>query len=205
MVRTFNFDEPDIVFPGELLYCCRRYDLILMDQMMPGMNGVETLGRIRERFDMRGVSVLALTADAITGAREYYLEQGFDDYLSKPVKAEELERALATYLPKQLLLSEADIRRVEAAERQRRRESPVVRQDGEPSGEDARGERSAGGTRHIVVVDPDAENLRRLKQELAGVYDGTFVTDREKAEKYLSRHDDAYVLVNRELFLNQTR
>ncbi|MBO4394792.1 MAG: response regulator [Eubacterium sp.] len=157
----------------------KRYDLILMDQMMPGMDGIETLHAIRDKYDMRGVSVLALTADAIAGAKEYYLKNGFDDYLSKPVKAEELEHALAKYLPKQLLLSDADIQRIEKAERQNRIEKERLR--------------------HIVVVDSDPENLRTLKDELNGFYDGTYVTDLEKAAKYLSKHDDEYILVSRKL------
>lgn len=159
----------------------KRYDLILMDQMMPGMDGIETLRRIREKYDLRGVSVIALTADAIAGAREYYLDNGFDDYLSKPVKSEELERKLAQYLPKQLLLSEEDIERIGK------------------SGNDERREVQAADLRNIVVVDPDSEKLRALKKELSDSVKGTYVTDIDKARRYLEKHDDEYVLVRREV------
>ena len=76
-----------------------QYDVILLDQMMPGMSGIETLKTIRELQLADGVPVIALTADAIAGARELYIEQGFTDYLSKPIIYEELEKILTKYLP----------------------------------------------------------------------------------------------------------
>ena len=77
------------------------YDLVLMDQRMPGMDGAETLRQIRE---MKGSSnaeipVICMTADAIIGAKEKYLGAGFDDYLPKPVSGEALERMILRYLP----------------------------------------------------------------------------------------------------------
>ena len=76
-----------------------RYDLILLDHMMPGMDGIETLHRLKEKPDFK-TPVIALTANAIEGMREMYLSEGFDDYLTKPTKPEDLERTLAEYLPK---------------------------------------------------------------------------------------------------------
>ena len=76
-----------------------RYDLILLDHMMPGMDGIETLHRLKENPDFK-TPVIALTANAIEGMREMYLSEGFDDYLTKPTKPEDLERTLAEYLPK---------------------------------------------------------------------------------------------------------
>ena len=75
------------------------YDLILMDHMMPQMDGIETLHELKRRFgDL--CPVIALTANAIEGMREMYLEAGFADYLSKPVNYEELEKSLREYIPK---------------------------------------------------------------------------------------------------------
>ncbi len=73
------------------------YDLILMDIMMPKMNGVETLRRLKEipGFD---IPVVALTADAIEGQDEKYIEAGFNDYLSKPIDRYELNRVLNKFL-----------------------------------------------------------------------------------------------------------
>lgn len=76
----------------------RSYDLILMDQRMPGIDGTEALHRIRE-FD-KSTPVICLTADAILGARARYLSEGFTDYLTKPVDSAALEKMLLKHLPK---------------------------------------------------------------------------------------------------------
>ncbi len=82
------------------------YDLILLDHMMPEMDGVETFQKLRE--DTTGLNyatpVIALTANAIAGAKEEYKKLGFDDYLSKPMKGEELEEMIQTYLPKDKII-----------------------------------------------------------------------------------------------------
>ncbi|MBR5969290.1 MAG: response regulator [Lachnospiraceae bacterium] len=77
------------------------YDLILMDQRMPGMNGTETLRNIRAQESAKNLHtpVIALTADALQGAKSRYLEEGFTDYLSKPVESAALEQTLLQYLP----------------------------------------------------------------------------------------------------------
>ena len=73
------------------------FDLIFMDIMMPKMNGVETLRRLKEHegFD---IPVIALTADAIEGQDEKYISAGFDDYLSKPIDRYELNRVINKHL-----------------------------------------------------------------------------------------------------------
>ncbi|MBR5376465.1 MAG: response regulator [Lachnospiraceae bacterium] len=79
-----------------------EYDVILMDQRMPGMDGTETLQKIRalENGKNRENPVICLTADAIRGAKERYIAQGFTDYLTKPVNGADLENMLLAYLPK---------------------------------------------------------------------------------------------------------
>jgi signal transduction histidine kinase/CheY-like chemotaxis protein len=74
-----------------------NYDLILMDHMMPEMDGVETMIHLRKlgSFD---TPVIALTANAILGMKEYYLEQGFQDYLSKPINPQELDEILIKWI-----------------------------------------------------------------------------------------------------------
>lgn len=75
------------------------YDCILLDQMMPEMNGETTL-RLMEQDDLLGdTPVIALTADAIVGAKENYLSKGFTDYMSKPIKYDVLEQLLKKYIP----------------------------------------------------------------------------------------------------------
>ena len=87
----------------EAVRLCEKnaYDVILLDQRMPGMDGTETLQAIRALEDKKNAStpVICLTADAVRGARERYLSQGFSDYLTKPVEGHDLERMLMKYIP----------------------------------------------------------------------------------------------------------
>ena len=87
-----------------------RYDLILMDQRMPEMDGTETMERIKAIPDglNSDTPFICLTADAVLGARERYLEEGFTDYLSKPVDGRALERILMKYLPEEKVIPAAD-------------------------------------------------------------------------------------------------
>lgn len=74
-----------------------HYDIVLMDHMMPEMDGVETLKELRKMgID---VPVIALTANALSDAKDFYMEAGFNDYLSKPIKGPELEELLLKWLP----------------------------------------------------------------------------------------------------------
>ncbi|MBQ9948136.1 MAG: response regulator, partial [Oscillospiraceae bacterium] len=77
------------------------YDVILLDHMMPGMDGIETLKHMKSMpVNMsRDAVVIALTANAVSGAREMYLAEGFDDYMSKPIAGHDLEDMLAKHLP----------------------------------------------------------------------------------------------------------
>lgn len=83
----------------------KHYDLILLDHMMPDLDGIDTLKEMQSFVDFpcKGVPVIALTANAISGAKEMYLQSGFSDFLSKPIKPEKLERMLVEYLPKELI------------------------------------------------------------------------------------------------------
>lgn len=79
----------------------KQYDIILLDHMMPEMDGVETFQKLRENVSGCNyrTPIIALTANALEGAREEYKRIGFDDYLSKPIKGEELEDTIREYLP----------------------------------------------------------------------------------------------------------
>lgn len=77
----------------------QTYDIIFMDQMMPGMDGVETLSRLREiKKGNKSTPVIALTANALVGVKEEMLEEGFDDFLGKPMDLTELENVLIRFL-----------------------------------------------------------------------------------------------------------
>lgn len=74
-----------------------EYDLILLDDTMPKMSGVETLKKLKEISDFH-TPTIALTANAISGMKEKYLKEGFDDYLSKPIDRKELNRVIRKFL-----------------------------------------------------------------------------------------------------------
>ncbi len=82
-----------------------KYHLIFMDHMMPDLDGVETLHLLRADASNpnRKTGVIVLTANAIAGCRETYLEYGFDDYFAKPVLADKLDALLLQYLPEHLV------------------------------------------------------------------------------------------------------
>ncbi len=81
-----------------------QYDILLLDHMMPDMDGIETLHCIRSDRDKYNINkdcaIIVLTANAVSGVKEEYLREGFDDYLCKPVVAEDLEEMIKKYLPK---------------------------------------------------------------------------------------------------------
>lgn len=79
----------------------KKYDLVFLDHRMPEMDGVEVLRALKERKDSVNIDtpVIALTANAVAGARETYIGEGFVDYLSKPVDSGKLEKMLIEYLP----------------------------------------------------------------------------------------------------------
>lgn len=81
------------------------YDIVFLDHMMPEMDGMETLSRILSDKSIadNSVPIIALTANAISGASQMYIEHGFADYLSKPVNPAHLEKLLIKYLPEDLI------------------------------------------------------------------------------------------------------
>lgn len=80
-----------------------RYDVIFLDHMMPEMDGIETLQNMKLLKDNlnREVPVIMLTANAIVGAKEEYIQAGFTDYLTKPIQETELLAMLVKYLPEE--------------------------------------------------------------------------------------------------------
>ena len=77
------------------------FNVVLLDHMMPGMDGLETVARIREKFP--DLPVYALTANATSGGEEFYISKGFDGYLAKPVDSMTLEKAIMKHLPEEMM------------------------------------------------------------------------------------------------------
>ena len=102
--------KPDMCSNGsDAIKMCKtnKYDLILLDHMMPSPDGIETLYAIRNDEDSLNLDTPAvvLTANAVAGSRQKYLEAGFNDYLTKPLDASELERTVKKYLPASKIIS----------------------------------------------------------------------------------------------------
>ncbi len=147
------------------------FDVVLLDQMMPGISGIQTLGVIQNEHLADNTPIIALTADAIVGARDSYIKYGFTDYLSKPVMYEELERLLLTYIDDSLLMTEEQLKEEEAEKERRKAERPVV-----------------------LVINDSPEKLKDLKETISERYKGVFVRDEESAEKYLAKHSVEFVI-----------
>lgn len=100
LLKKYNL-EVDTVLSGQecidKINAGERYDLILMDDMMPRMSGVETYQKLKEIPNFH-IPTIALTANAIAGMREKYLADGFDDYLAKPISKTELARIIEKFL-----------------------------------------------------------------------------------------------------------
>ena len=81
----------------------QQFDLIFMDHMMPEMDGVETVYRIREMQEeyYQKLPIIALTANAVSGAREMFLKEGFQDFLAKPIDTSALDKILNRWLPEE--------------------------------------------------------------------------------------------------------
>lgn len=91
---------------AEAIELCKKthYPIVFLDQMMPGMDGIETMKRIRYIDDFYtggsgGGRIVALTANAIRGTRQMLIDEGFDEYLGKPMNLKQVERVLVTYIP----------------------------------------------------------------------------------------------------------
>ncbi len=175
-----------------------HYHLILMDQMMPEMDGIETTRRIRAMDDryLRKIPIVALTANAIRGTREMFLENGFQDYISKPMDIALLEKVLRAQLPKDFIhyIDKKD---------------PTVRLGKEieiPNVNVEKGMETYGNSRsrYIQILryiyDDGADQIARMRRQLAeGKYD-EYVFDAH-ALKGLARGIGAEILA--ELALEQ--
>ena len=87
-----------------------KFDLVFMDHMMPNMDGVETVMHIRksEQEHLWNIPIVALTANAVSGMREMFLNSGFQDFVSKPIEVAALQRTLLKWLPPELISYEEE-------------------------------------------------------------------------------------------------
>lgn len=93
----------------------KDYDLVFMDHMMPEMDGVETTARIRSKVGPKyqQLVIIALTANAVNGAKNIFLSSGMQDFLSKPIEMDKLTQVLKRWLPKDKIIEKRDSRSIE--------------------------------------------------------------------------------------------
>ncbi len=149
-----------------------RYDVIFLDHMMPDKDGIETLKEMKALSDTpnKDTPVICLTANAVSGMREMYINAGFDDYLTKPIDTGRLESMLLRYLPPELVEKPADT-----------------------SGDD---DKKAEAKHSILVVDSDIAFLRQVKEWLSDSYNVVVVKSKEQALTYLEKHDADLILID---------
>ena len=148
----------------------KSYDVILLDHMMPKMDGIETLANMRKEGLLPGkTAVIALTANAIVGARETYLAAGFDDYLSKPIEVEAMEQMLAAHLPKAKIgwRSEGDEKEEKQSPAPEKAEEEIL--EFSPDGSEEVLEFGPGEEGGIASADTGKIKLQRLKDAGIGV------------------------------------
>ena len=108
--RRYGMEVSTVLSGQESIDICREkvFDIIFMDHMMSGMDGVEAMKRIRA--DVSGKNsetpIVALTANAMSSAKQMFLSEGFDGFVSKPIEIEELERVMKQVLPKSAITME---------------------------------------------------------------------------------------------------
>ena len=148
----------------------QSFDVIFLDQMMPGMSGIQTLEAMKKEHFAESTPVIALTADAIVGARETYIREGFTDYLTKPVMYQDLEDILLKYLRSDLIKKQVQPEDHTDPD-QAKTDKPVV-----------------------LVINGSKEKLNELKEVMGSRYKGVYVRDEESAAKYLAKHSVEYVI-----------
>lgn len=101
IMKPYNFEIDEVLSGEECLKIIKNkeYDLIFMDYMMPDMDGIETLNNLKKIEGFK-TPVIALTADAVAGAREKFIKAGFNEYVSKPIIKESLNKAIDNVLNK---------------------------------------------------------------------------------------------------------
>ncbi len=150
----------------------KHFDVIFLDHMMPGMDGIETLKRSKSMTNSMNTTtpVIVLTANAVMGVKEMYLSEGFEDYLSKPIDSNALEEMLIKYIPdeKITLRNEMTNEDTENAENTKNEEEKPLQDDKEVFNADL-GIKYCSGSQEIYIdilgiyCDMHTENKEKLQ------------------------------------------
>lgn len=121
------------------------FDLLFLDHMMPKMDGVETLHHIKKLMDdtKRDITTIAFTANAVSGAREMFFREGFDEFISKPIETLELERVLRKVLPRTKLAYVSELKLKRDVEKENSRAEQTAGETGSMTSSEISGQTSA--------------------------------------------------------------
>ena len=148
----------------------KQYDIIFLDSMMPEMNGEETMHAIRKQCELNAQTpIIVLTAHAVKGAREEYLNLGYTNYLSKPIDGAKLEAMIQSYLPDEKIIfdfekKDADKTDLESSESET---DSVLKQISEIEGIDAvKGAETAGGEEAYLIICKNFYDTAKMRIEM---------------------------------------
>ena len=103
ILRDYEMEVTTAISGAQAIALCEEnsFDIIFMDHMMPDMDGIETMRRLRNivRYTDENIVIVAFTANAVSGAREMFLDEGFDEFVAKPIETSSFERVLKKVLP----------------------------------------------------------------------------------------------------------
>ena len=163
------------------------FHIIFMDHMMPEMDGVETFHEMQKLKDSPNekTPVIALTANAIAGVREYFLEEGFTDFLSKPIDSAKLEQMIVTYLPEEL------VHKKEIKDEESWQENSAVEENGAAKGNGAGEENKAVKENGTTEGNVAAEEDKAVKGNGVIEESGTGAEDSASTENSADAENDA--------------
>lgn len=104
LLEKYNFEIESVSSGQECIFRIKsekQYDMIFLDHIMPDMDGIETLHVLRNLDGYKLPPIVVLTANALSGMKESYLSEGFDDYLAKPINLNELDKLVKKYFKKE--------------------------------------------------------------------------------------------------------
>ena len=151
------------------------YDLVFMDHMMPEMDGIEACEAIRawELEHPKSVPIIALTANAVSGMRELFLEKGFNDFLAKPIDISKLEEILDRWIPREKRSMSNEQTKISSEQLAMSKEKKLV-----------------------LLADSNPANLRLGINTLGEKYDVITAPSKEKMAKILENNSPDLILIN---------
>lgn len=176
--------------------CETKYDILFLDHMMPDVDGVETLELIRNYEASLNIDTPAvmLTANALSGARETYFSKGFDDYISKPVDPDTLEKVIRKYLPAEMIITatdtdESNVHNSDAMEVSAEYDAEESEKSVTETGSDMFVARMMGIKGISVADGMSATGSRDLYEQVTGDYVGTAQDVRTSILTYLEQEN----------------